>query len=94
MSETKNQPIKKFRAGAISATIWKNNGTSKEGTPVEFKSVTFERSYMDKKSGEWKKTSNLKVQDLPKAAAVLTKAYEYLVMGPQDENEIDESLVA
>jgi len=74
----KNLPEKKFRAGAISATVWKNTGQTKEGNETEYKTVSFERSYKDK-NDEWKKTSSLRLNDLPKAAAVLSKAYEYLI---------------
>ncbi len=50
---TGNQPEKKFSTGAISATVWKNNGTSKRtGEPVEFRTVTLQRRYTDKE-GTW-----------------------------------------
>jgi len=76
----KNVPEKKFSTGAISATIWKNNGTSKRtGEPVEFRTVTLQRRYTDK-DGKWQTSSNLRVNDLPKAALVLNKAYEYVVL--------------
>ena len=69
----KNMPEKKFRAGAISATVWKNQ--SKEGN--DFSSVSFEKGYKDAK-GEWKSTSHLNVNDLPKALVVIGKAFEHL----------------
>lgn len=85
----KNQPVKKFRAGAICATVWSNTGVSKDGKSVEFKSITFDRVYKDK-AGEWKKTSTLKTQDLPKATAVLSKAYEYLVLSNDFSENFEE----
>lgn len=75
-----NTPVKKFRAGAVSATIWTN--TSKEGG--EYNTVSFERGYKDK-DGAWKSTSSLRLNDLPKAALVLTKAYEYIALGDAAE---------
>lgn len=72
-------PERKFRAGAIAATVWKNQGSDRQGKSVEYRTVSFERSYMDKE-GKWKTTSSLRVNDLPRAAVVLTKAYEYLVL--------------
>jgi uncharacterized protein YceK len=77
MAEKK--PEKKFRAGAVCATVWMNEGTSKEGQPTHFASVSFDKSYKDK-DGTWKSTKNLNVQDLPKAALVITKAYEHLAL--------------
>ena len=85
MSEenTGNQPEKKFSTGAISATVWKNNGTSKKtGEPVEFRTITLQRRYTDKE-GNWQTSSSLRVNDLPKATLVLEKAYEYLVLKGQ-----------
>jgi len=79
-------PDKKFRAGAIAATIWKNQGTSNLGESTEFYTVSFERSFKDKTTGEWRNTSSLRQMDLPKAILVLSKAYEYLTLN-KNENE-------
>jgi len=73
-----NMPEIKFRAGAISATVWKNQ-TEREGKVVEYRTVSFERNYKDKNE-EWKKTNSLRVNDLPKASLVLQKAYEYIAL--------------
>lgn len=75
-----NQPLKKFRAGAVSATIWTN--TSKDGN--EYMTVSFERGYKDKE-GDWKTTSSLRLNDLPKAELVLHKAYEFIALGTEAE---------
>jgi len=84
----KNLPEVKFRAGAISATVWKNQGQNKEGQPTEYRSVSFERGYKDK-DGEWKSTKSLRVSDLPRAMVVLNKAYEYLVLKDNNPEELD-----
>ena len=85
MSEEKtgNQPEKKFSTGAISATVWKNNGSSKKtGEPVEYRTVSLQRRYTDK-DGNWQTSNSLRLNDLPKATLVLQKAYEYLVLKGQ-----------
>ena len=69
--EEKRRPEQTFRAGAISVSVWKN--TTKEGDK-EYRSVTFERRYMDK-DGNWKTSGSLRVNDLPKAAVVIAKAF-------------------
>src|SRR3989344_9534827 len=74
-----NHPEKKFSTGVISATVWKNTGTSKNGGPVEYRTITLQRRYADKE-GKWKSTNSLRLNDLPKASLVLQKAYEYLVL--------------
>ena len=76
--QEKNLPEKKFRAGAISATVWKNQ-TEKDGEVREYRTVSFERSYQDKE-GNWQTTNSLRVNDLPRASLVLQKAYEYIAL--------------
>jgi hypothetical protein len=75
----KKHPEQKFRAGSISATVWQNSGTDNEGKATTYKTVSFERSYLDKE-GNWQTTSSLRVGDIPKATLVLNKAYEYLML--------------
>jgi hypothetical protein len=81
----KKLPEKTFRAGPISATLWKNQVLTKEGKQAEFMSVTFKRSYKDKETDEWKETNSLNVRDLPRAVVVLNKAYEHLVLSGQGD---------
>ncbi len=85
----KKRPEKKFRAGPISATIWANEGKNDKGEPVTFKSISFDRNYMDKE-GNWQSTNSLRTNDLPKAMLVLSKAYEYVSIS--DDNTITEEL--
>ena len=80
MTSEKNTPEKKFRAGAISATIWQNNGqNNKTGQPVVYKTISLERGYKDK-TGIWKSTNSFRINDLPRAALVLQEAYKYAVL--------------
>ena len=75
-SETKTEgkkPEKKFRAGGIVATIWKNG----EGDKTFF-TVNIERNYKDK-DGNWKNTNNVMVNDLPKVVLVCQEAYKALI---------------
>lgn len=84
-----NLPEKKFKAGAISATVWKNTINKKDGSTAKVLSVTFQRSYKDK-DDKWQTTNSMRTMDLPKAALVLTKAYEYIVLN--GENEMAEAI--
>jgi len=74
-----NIPEKKFSTGALSATIWQNEGKSKTGEDISYRSVTFQRRYKDP-NGEWQTANSLRVNDLPKACLILGKAYEYIVV--------------
>ena len=71
-------PEKKFSAGALSATIWKNE-TEKNGEVKSYKTISFERRYKDKEDN-WKSTNSLRINDLPKAVMLLQKAYEYVTL--------------
>jgi len=87
-----NQPQKKFRAGAISATIWENQAM-KDGQPSAYNTISFERGYKDKQ-GEWKNTHSLRVSDIPKAVLVLNKAYEFLLLQNRDVSSPVEEVIA
>lgn len=83
-----NKPKKKFSTGAISATIWQNQGTRKTGESVSFNTVSLQRGYKDKE-GNWKSTSTLRINDIPKAILVLQKAYEHLTLRELETNSQD-----
>ena len=78
-----NLPEKKFRAGAISATVWLNKGQNANGEETEYRTISIERNYTDKE-GKWHSTNSLRVNDLPKANVVLQKAYEAVVFKEQE----------
>ncbi len=72
----KVQPEKKFRAGGVVATVWKNTQKNKEGKEFEVYSINVDRTYKD--GDEFKQTSSMKVNDLPKLALVANEAFAYL----------------
>ena len=81
-----NKPVKKFQAGGVSAAIWQNRTTLKSGTEIETLSVSIDRRYKDK-DGEWKNSSSLKLNDVPKAVMVLSKAYDYMASKDKDDGD-------
>ena len=84
------KPEKKYKVGAISATIWKNEGKSeKDDSTFSFYSITIDRSYTDKE-GKWQKTNSLRSNDLPKAILVLNKAYEFVALKDDPIGKVDE----
>ena len=48
MGVKKNLPAKKFRAGAVSVTVWNNSTQSKAGELIEYQTVNLERRYKDR----------------------------------------------
>lgn len=78
------KPEATFRAGTVSAAVWSNDVTTKEGAQRKVSSVSFEKRYKDK-DGEWKTSKSLSSQDVPKALMVLSKAYEHITLKMPEE---------
>lgn len=83
MKSEKVQPEKKFNAGAISVSVWKNQTKDKDR---EFFTISFDRKYKDQ-DGTWKNSNSLRLNDLPKATFALQQAYEYLLTAPKGAAE-------
>lgn len=62
-----NKPMKKFRIGFVSATIWRNG---------DFYNVEVSKSY--KEGDEWKDTSSLGHGDVLNAAKALERAERWI----------------
>ena len=73
------QPDIVFKHGRCSAAVFSKEVTRGEKT-FHVRSVSFQKRYLDK-NGEWQTSSYLDVNDLPKAALVLSKAFDYLTSG-------------
>jgi len=80
-----SSPETKFRAGAVSATVWKNEREINEQLRVVF-NVNIERNYRDR-DDNWQTTNSFNLNDLPKVALVAQKAYEYIVLKEQDSGQ-------
>ena len=92
MNENRNngspeKPEKNIRCGAVRAAIWTRNRTRQDGSRFESKKVIIDRSYRDA-AGRWQNTSALELNDIPKAILGLRKAYEWMLLGEGETNEI------
>jgi uncharacterized membrane protein len=85
-SESKG-PEKKFRAGAVAATVWKNEHKRATGEAFSSYSISLDRSYKDQ-AGNWKNTASMRLQDIPKAALVLNEAYRYLTLNGAQADDV------
>ena len=77
------QPEKKFKAGAVTASVFANEIETRSGK-ASVKSVSLQRAYKDR-DGNFQNTASLRANDIQKAVLVLGKAYEYLVMGEEQD---------
>lgn len=85
-------PIKRYRAGAISVTVFQN-GREINGKDFEFCSFQLQRRYKDK-DGAWNNTSSMRLNDLPKAELLLRKAFEdAVVKNGNDTSDIEEEVI-
>ena len=72
-----NMPEKKFRAGGVVATVWKNTIT-KDGETKEFFTVDITNNY--KVANEWKTKSSYSKNDLVKVEIVTRASQDYLFL--------------
>lgn len=79
------KPEKRFKCGGCEAAVFENE-INKGGKTGKIKKVSFQKRYKSS-DGEWKSTNSLDINEIPKAILVLSKAYEYLVLGESPEQE-------
>ncbi len=73
------KPEKVFKVGAVRASVFQNPIT-KNGKEMLLPKVVLEVRYRDN-AGQWRGTSSLSLNDLPKAMLALNQAYAYLMSG-------------
>ena len=83
--EGKQKPDNKFKAGAVTATVWANEMNDRQGNKFSVYTVAFARNYKDR-DGNWKSTNSVRVNDIPKLQLVAQETYEYLVRKGNGEN--------
>ena len=78
-----SKPEKTFKIGAVRASIFRNI-IEKNGRSIPLPKVVIEVRYKDK-TGQWKGTNTLSLNDLPKAILALQKAFQYLMRHKRPE---------
>ena len=86
MSESPKQPVKRFRAGLVTASVFKHEN-AKDGQQIVSYSVNFQSRYRDKKTGEWKTSAYYYAEDLPRLRLLLDKVYEFMVLDDKGGSE-------
>ena len=77
-----------FRCGTVRAAIW-FNPIQRDNEIVQIPSIKITKSYKDKKSGEWERTDNLYVEDLPKVAIVANEIYRHFRVFTREPENIE-----
>jgi hypothetical protein len=89
MSGDSNRPEKAFKVGAVRAAIWANPRVTSAGKTFHSHKIAIERTYKDSREG-FKSTTNLEVNDIPKAIIALQRAYEYCIAANQKSGSANE----
>jgi hypothetical protein len=80
------QPEKRFKAGSCEAAVFENEIT-RDGNTITVKKVAIQKRYKTQ-NDEWKSTHSLDQNDLPKMMLALSKAYEYLTLREDKQDEV------
>ena len=87
-----SKPKEVIRVGAVNVSIFENT-VMKDDKIITIPKVVFQVRYKDKE-GQWKSTSSLSVNDIPKAINALQRAYQILTeKGPKSANIPSEETV-
>jgi hypothetical protein len=78
------QPRKKFKCGAIAASIWSQDRTV-NGRPITSYSITIDRAYLD--GDEWRHSTSFAVEDLPKISVVAIEAYKFIRLRSSENDD-------
>jgi len=89
MEKENKSPDKVFSCGTVKAAIWVGRKVI-DNTVVEVHSIRIDRSYKDKDTGEWRYTTTLDTESLPKVAVVSMEAYKYLRLRSPEQDRTDE----
>lgn len=82
-----SKPEKVFKVGAVRASVF-NNYIQQNGKQITLPKIVIEVRYKDK-TGEWKGTNSLSINETPKAILALQMAYQWLTTGRDWAAETD-----
>ena len=77
--EEKKGPAAKFKAGQVSAALWENEITTRNGHKATILKASIQRRYKDDKDGQWKSSTSFSRNEIPLAIYCLQKAFEKML---------------
>ena len=86
------RPLCKFQAGQVSAALWENKVTAKNGNEVDILKVTVQRRFKDKE-GNLKSSNSFSRNEIPLAIYCLGKAFQKIIDEQNASNAIEEETV-
>jgi hypothetical protein len=82
-----SKPETVFKVGTVRAAVFRNT-IEKNGKLIPLPKVVIEVRYRDK-TGKWRGTNSLSLNDIPKAILALQNAFQYLMEHKQPEQQED-----
>jgi hypothetical protein len=89
---TGQRPVAKFKAGQISAALWENEVSAKNGGTATMLKATLQRRYRDS-DGNWKSSGSFSRNEIPLAIYCLQKSFEHMIEGQKDDSVEEETVI-
>jgi len=88
MSQQAQPPVKTFRAGrGIEVAVWRNE-TEQDGRTAVNHLFRVQKRRRDNRTGEWKNSSYVLADDIPRLILVLYRAFEWSTLTESEETEV------
>ena len=84
-----NRPEVRFQFGSVSSSTFVNTAQRNDGATFQVRRTVLQKAYRDPSTGEFRNTSSLDVNDLPKAIVALQKAYEHCLSADRQEGNAE-----
>ena len=92
MSQQDNsKPVKRLRTGSVSCAVWENQ-IEKDGQTITLQNITFQRSYRDPETGQWRHTESFTPQSLGNLLITVFKAATECCRTDEDNPEDEEQV--
>ena len=74
-----DKPVRQFSSGTVRASVWSDQGKSKDGQTFDVFRVRVDRRYKDPQTG-WQSAKGFRPSDLADLELVASKAREFLLL--------------
>ncbi|MFA7281373.1 MAG: hypothetical protein WC100_14915 [Sterolibacterium sp.] len=78
-TQQNDRPVKEFRSRNLKVAIWENQ-SEQDGQTVVQHSMTFQKRYRERQSGEWKDSGTLFADDALVLAQLLERAFAWIAI--------------
>ena len=89
MTGPARKPEARFQAGGVSASVFVNEVKRSDGSVFLARKTVVQRTYVDS-AGEYQSTSNMDINDLPRAILVLMQAFAHCVSTSRNDTSPDD----